>query len=100
MHKRIITLGEIMMRFSTQAHERFIQAQDYQVVFGGAEANVAASLAHWEFSAAHVTAFPDNDLGKAARNYRSEERRVGKECGSREAPTYNNGIRKENTIYT
>lgn len=69
MQKRIITLGEIMMRFSTQAHERFIQAQDYQVVFGGAEANVAASLAHWEFSAAHVTAFPDNDLGKAARNY-------------------------------
>jgi 2-dehydro-3-deoxygluconokinase len=69
MQKRIITLGEIMMRFSTQAHERFIQAQDYQMVFGGAEANVAASLAHWGFSAAHVTAFPENDLGKAARNY-------------------------------
>ena len=58
-----------MMRFSTQSHERFIQAQDYQLVFGGAEANVAASLAHWGFSAAHVTAFPDHDLGKAARNY-------------------------------
>lgn len=69
MQKRIITLGEIMMRFSTQAHERFIQAQDYQMVFGGAEANVAASLAHWDFSAAHVTAFPENDLGRAARNY-------------------------------
>ena len=69
MQKRIITLGEIMMRFSTQAHERFIQAQDYQMVFGGAEANVAASLAHWGFSAVHVTAFPDNDLGKAARDY-------------------------------
>lgn len=69
MQKRIITLGEIMMRFSTQSHERFIQAQDYQLVFGGAEANVAASLAHWGFSAAHVTAFPDHDLGKAARNF-------------------------------
>src|SRR5690606_13545026 len=69
MQKRIITLGEIMMRFSTQAHARFIQAQDYQMVFGGAEANVAASLAHWDFSAAHVTAFPENDLGRAARNY-------------------------------
>jgi 2-dehydro-3-deoxygluconokinase len=69
MQKRIITLGEIMMRFSTQSHERFIQAQDYQLVFGGAEANVAASLAHWGFSAAHVTALPDHDLGKAARNY-------------------------------
>ena len=69
MKKRIITLGEIMMRFSTQSHERFIQAQDYQLVFGGAEANVAASLAHWDFSAAHVTAFPDHDLGQAALRY-------------------------------
>src|SRR5690554_405221 len=69
MKKRIITLGEIMMRFSTQSHERFIQAQDYQLVFGGAEANVAVSLAHWGFSAAHVTAFPDHDLGQAALNY-------------------------------
>lgn len=69
MQKRIITLGEIMMRFSTQSHERFIQAKDYQMVFGGAEANVAASLAHWGFSAAHVTAFPDHDFGRAALRY-------------------------------
>lgn len=69
MRKRIITLGEIMMRFSPQSHERFIQARDYQLVFGGAEANVAASLSNWGFSAAHVTAFPDHDLGKAALRY-------------------------------
>lgn len=69
MQKKIITLGEIMMRFSTQSHERFMQAKDYQMVFGGAEANVAASLANWGFSAAHVTAFPDHELGKAALKY-------------------------------
>jgi len=69
MQRRIITLGEVMMRFSTKSHERFMQAKDYQMVFGGAEANVAGSLANWGFSVAHITAFPDHDLGKAALKY-------------------------------
>jgi 2-dehydro-3-deoxygluconokinase len=69
MKKRIITLGEVMMRLSTTSHERFIQANDYHVVFGGAEANVAVALANWGFSAAHVSAFPDHDIGKAALKY-------------------------------
>src|SRR5690554_6512449 len=69
MQRRIITLGEVMMRFSTKSHERFMQAKDYQMVFSGAEANVAGSLANWGFSVAHITAFPDHDLGKAALKY-------------------------------
>jgi 2-dehydro-3-deoxygluconokinase len=69
INKRIVTLGEVMMRIATRSHERFIQARDYQVVFGGAEANVAVALANWGYSAVHVTAFPDNDLGKAALKY-------------------------------
>ncbi|WP_209328990.1 sugar kinase [Lunatimonas salinarum] len=69
MPKRIITLGEVMMRLSTPGHERFIQTHDYEVQYGGAEANVAASLAYWDQSVAHVCAFPNHDLGKAGIRY-------------------------------
>ena len=68
MNKRIITLGEIMLRLSTPGYERFINTRSYEVVYGGAEANVAISLANWGESAAHVTVFPNNDIGKAATN--------------------------------
>ena len=69
MGKSIITLGEVMMRLSTPANQRFIQTDSYQVVYGGAEANVAVSLAQWGLKAAHVTVFPTNDIGKAASQY-------------------------------
>lgn len=68
MSKRIITLGEIMLRLSTPGYERFINTQSYEVVYGGAEANVCISLANWGYSSAHVTVFPDNEIGKAATN--------------------------------
>ncbi|WP_186757738.1 sugar kinase [Echinicola salinicaeni] len=69
MEKRVITLGEIMMRLSTPGHERFVNSNTFNTVYGGAEANVAVSLAYWGLSSAHVTAFPNNDLGKAATQY-------------------------------
>lgn len=69
MPKRIITLGEVLMRLSTPGHERFIQTHDYEVQYGGAEANVAASLAYWDQSVAHVCAFPAHDIGKAGIRY-------------------------------
>ncbi|UCS92465.1 sugar kinase [Echinicola marina] len=69
MEKRVITLGEIMMRLSTPGHERFVNSNTFNTVYGGAEANVAVSLAYWGLSAAHVTAFPNHDLGKAATQY-------------------------------
>ena len=36
------------------------------VLYAGSEANVASSLSHFGISAAHVTRFPNNDLGQAA----------------------------------
>lgn len=68
MNKRIITLGEIMLRLSTPGYERFITTNSYEVNYGGAEANVAVSLANWGLSAAHVTSFPDHQIGQAAVN--------------------------------
>jgi 2-dehydro-3-deoxygluconokinase len=65
-HKKIVTLGEVMMRLSTPGHARFTQAREFQVEYAGSEANVAVSLVHLGLSSEHVTRFPQNDLGAAA----------------------------------
>jgi 2-dehydro-3-deoxygluconokinase len=64
--KKIVTLGEVMMRLSTPGFSRFTQAETFDVRYAGSEANVSASLAIWGLAATHVTRFPDNDLGRAA----------------------------------
>lgn len=66
MEKKVITLGEIMMRLSTPAFARFTQAEQFNVLYAGSEANVASSLALLGVPSAHVTRFPANDFGKAA----------------------------------
>ncbi len=63
--KRVITLGEIMMRLSVPGFGRFTQAESFQAVYGGSEANVGVSLANFGIPAAHVTRLPENELGKA-----------------------------------
>ncbi|MFD2201346.1 PfkB family carbohydrate kinase [Shivajiella indica] len=69
MNKKIVTLGDVMMRLSTKNKERFSQASGFDIVYGGAEANVAISLAQFGCESIHVTAFPSNDLGYAATAY-------------------------------
>ena len=64
--KKIVTLGEVMLRLSPPGNQRFFQADSFGIEFGGSEANVAAALAYWGIEAAHVTAFPDQELGWAA----------------------------------
>jgi 2-dehydro-3-deoxygluconokinase len=62
--KKVITFGEVMMRLSTPNYSRFSQTNQFDINFGGGEANVSSSLAYFGVPAAHVTCFPDNDLGK------------------------------------
>ena len=38
---KIVTMGEIMLRLSTPNNEKFIQADEFDVNYGGGEANVA-----------------------------------------------------------
>lgn len=64
--KKVVTFGEIMLRLSTPNFSRFIQARQFDATYGGGEANVALSLAHLGIPSAHVTRFPDNDMGQAA----------------------------------
>ena len=66
---KVITFGEVMMRLSAPRHLRIPQARSFDAVFGGSEANVAASLAAFGISTEHVTRFPENELGFAATAY-------------------------------
>jgi len=64
--KRFVTLGEIMLRLKSPGHERFLQSPAFEASFGGAEANVAVSLANFGLATAFVTALPANPIGDAA----------------------------------
>lgn len=67
--KKVVTLGEIMLRLSTPRFERFVQAESFDVVYGGGEANVAVSLANYGFDSCFVSKLPKNDIGQAAVNH-------------------------------
>lgn len=67
--KKVVTLGEIMLRLSTPGYERFIQADSFDIVYGGGEANVAVSLANFGYDAYFVSKLPKNEIGQAAINH-------------------------------
>ena len=63
---KIVTLGEIMLRLSTPGYERFLQAESFDVCYGGGEANVAVSLANYGYDVSYVTKLPKNEIGESA----------------------------------
>lgn len=71
---KFITFGEIMLRLSPIGYERFIQSKEFNVLFAGGEANVAASLANYGLDTYFVTKLPSHEIGQSAVN---ELRRVG-----------------------
>ena len=83
---KVITMGEIMLRLSTPNNEKFIQADEFDINYGGGEANVAVSLANYGHDAEFVTAVPDNEIGECAvaalRKYNVGTKHIAK-CGER-----------------
>lgn len=83
---KVVTMGEIMLRLSTPNNEKFIQADEFDINYGGGEANVAVSLANYGHEAEFVTAVPDNEIGECAvaalRKYNVSTRHIAK-CGER-----------------
>lgn len=65
---KIVTLGEIMLRLSPPNNLRFVQANSFDVVYGGGEANVALSLANFGHETYFVSKLPENEIGEAAIN--------------------------------
>lgn len=66
--RKVVTFGEIMMKFSPLSYKRFLQANAMNVEYAGAEANVAVSLANYGLSPVFVSKLPCNDFGDAAIN--------------------------------
>jgi 2-dehydro-3-deoxygluconokinase len=62
---RVVTLGEVMLRLKSPGFERLFQSATLEATFGGAEANVAASLAQFGVDARFVSAIPANNVGDA-----------------------------------
>ncbi|MEO5581663.1 MAG: sugar kinase, partial [Saprospiraceae bacterium] len=69
MSKKVVTLGEIMLRLSTPDFKRFVQADSLDVTYGGGEANVAAALCNYGLNGTFVTKVPDNPIGQSAINH-------------------------------
>jgi 2-dehydro-3-deoxygluconokinase len=69
MSKKVVTLGEIMLRLSTPDFKRFVQADTFDVTYGGGEANVAAALCNYGLNGTFVTKVPDNAIGQSAINH-------------------------------
>ena len=63
---RIVCFGEILIRLSAPGAELLLQSPQLKVCMGGAETNVAVSLARLGHRAAVASVLPDNALGRAA----------------------------------
>ena len=63
---KIVTLGEIMLRLSPAGQYRFVQADEFDVIYGGGEANVAVSCANYGHDAYFVTKLATHEIGQAA----------------------------------
>lgn len=65
---KIVTMGEIMLRLSPTGNYRFVQADSFDVIYGGGEANVAVSVANYGHDAYFVSKLPTHEIGQAAVN--------------------------------
>ncbi len=66
--KKIVTFGELMLRLAPEGYLRFVQSEKYEATFGGAEANVAVSLANYGLNACFVSKLPSHEIGQSAVN--------------------------------
>ena len=62
---RVVTFGEVMLRLKAPGSERLFQSRTLEATFGGAEANVAVSLAQFGVPVSFVSAIPTNPVGDA-----------------------------------
>ena len=66
MNGKIVTFGELLLRFSKYEHMRLQQGRVFAGNYGGSEANVAVALATLGDDVEYVTRVPDNPMGRAA----------------------------------
>jgi 2-dehydro-3-deoxygluconokinase len=64
--KKVVTMGEIMLRLSTPGHQKIQQANVFDIVYGGGEANVAVGLSQLGLKSSFISKLPDHALGYSA----------------------------------
>lgn len=69
MIKKVVTLGEIMLRLSMPDHKRIVQSETFDATYGGAEANVAVAMCNYGLQGSFITKVPDNSVGQSAINH-------------------------------
>ncbi|MGI9140913.1 MAG: PfkB family carbohydrate kinase [Gemmatimonadaceae bacterium] len=111
---RVVTFGEVMLRLKSPGSERLFQSRSLEASFGGAEANVAVSLAQFGIPVEFVTALPANQIGDAClgeimsfgvgtRHVRRQGERIGiyfLESGANQRPSKVTYDRSESSIAT
>ena len=70
---RVVTMGEMMIRFMPKNNLRFEQATEFEAYYGGDESIVAVSLAKFGLDTRYVTKLPINPLGQTAVNKLREQ---------------------------
>ena len=63
--KKIVTFGELLLRFSKPGQLRLTQGDLFTSKYGGSEANVAVSLATQGEDVTYITRLPDTPVGHA-----------------------------------
>lgn len=66
MKKSVVAYGELLLRLTTPSIQRFEQSESFSIHFGGAEANVLASLSKWGLSTSFVSSLANHSIGEAA----------------------------------
>ena len=61
---KVVTFGEIMVRLGAPGYLKLIQANQFDVSYAGAEANVAVSLANYGINTDYITCLPDNPIAE------------------------------------
>ena len=67
--KKVVTFGEVMMRLTSPDYLRFTQTRSFNVVYAGAEVNVAIALTNLGIPVDFITRLPENELGDSCINY-------------------------------
>ena len=67
--KKVVTMGEIMLRLSTPNYQKIEQSQSFDANYGGGEANVAISLSQLGLKSSFVSKLPNSSLGNSANQF-------------------------------
>ncbi len=80
MERSLLCFGELLLRLGAPGRQMLLQSPQLEVFVGGAEANVAVSMARFGHRVSMLSVVPDNPLGEAAsgelRRHRVDTRLV------------------------